>query len=70
MRPGVARDDVSAVRERLVAGDRVVEFEMEPVAISSSEIRARIARDEPVDDVLPPPVSDAISRLGLYVPPE
>ena len=40
MRPGVARDDVSAVRERLAAGDRIVEFEMDPVAISSSEIRA------------------------------
>ena len=53
MRPGVARDDVEAVRERLGAGDRIVEFEMEPVAISSSEIRARVARGEPVDDVVP-----------------
>ena len=70
MRPGVARDDVSAVRERLGAGDRIVAIELDPVAISSSEIRARIARDEPVDDVLPPPVSDAISRLGLYATPE
>ena len=43
---------------------------MDPVAISSSEIRARIARDEPVDDVLPRRVSDAISRLGLYATPE
>jgi len=70
MRPGVARDDVSAVRERLAAGDRIVEFEMDPVPISSSEIRARIARDEPIDDLLPPLVSDAISRLGLYAAPE
>jgi nicotinate-nucleotide adenylyltransferase len=70
MRPGVARNDVSAVRQRLAVGDRIVEFEMEPVAISSSEIRARVARDEPVDDVLPTPVSDAISRLGLYATPE
>ena len=70
MRPGVARDDVSAVSERLAAGDRIVEFELDPVAISSSEIRARIARDESVDDVLPPRVSDAISRLGLYTTPE
>ena len=70
MRPGVARDDVSAIRERLAAGDRIVEFEMDPVAISSSEVRALIARDEPVDDVLPPTVSAAISRLGLYATPE
>ena len=70
MRPGVARDDVAAVRERLAAGDRIVEFEMDPVAISSSEIRKRIARGEQVADVLPPRVSDAISRLGLYATPE
>jgi len=70
MRSGVSREDVAAVRERLAAGDRIVEFEMEQVAISSSEIRARVARCEPVDDVLPPRVSDAISRLGLYTAPE
>ena len=70
MRPGVARDDVSAVRERLAAGDRIVEFELEPVAISSSEIRARIARGEPVADVLPTRVSEAITRVGLYATPE
>lgn len=70
MRPGVARDDVSAVRERLAASDRIVDFELEPVAISSSEIRTRIARGEPVADVLPPRVSEAISRLGLYATPE
>ena len=70
MRPGVARDDVSAVRERLAAGDRIVDFEMNAVAISSSEIRSRIARGEPVDDALSPSVSDAIARLGLYATPE
>ena len=70
MRPGVSRDDVDAIRKRLDAGDRIVEFEMEPIAISSSEIRARIARGEPVDDVLPARVADAISRLGLYAAPE
>jgi nicotinate-nucleotide adenylyltransferase len=70
MRPGIARDDVSGVRERLAAGDRIVEFELEPIAISSSGIRTRIARGEPVADVLPPRVAEAISRLGLYATPE
>jgi nicotinate-nucleotide adenylyltransferase len=70
MRPGVSRDDVAAVRERLAGGDRIVEFEMEPVAISSSEIRARVARGESVDDVVPAAVAGAISRFGLYVTPE
>jgi nicotinate-nucleotide adenylyltransferase len=70
MRPGVTRDDVRAVRERLAAGDRIVEFEMEPVTISSSDIRARVARGEPVDDLVPAKVAAAIVRLGLYTVPE
>ena len=41
-----------------------------PIAISSSEIRARVARGEPIDDVVPASVADAISRLGLYARPE
>ena len=43
---------------------------MEPVPISSSEIRARVARGEPIDDLVPPTVADAIARLGLYAAPE
>ena len=70
MRPGSSRDDVAAARKRLAAGDRIVEFDMEPVAVSSSEIRARIADGESVDDVLPPRVSEAVARLGLYATPE
>lgn len=70
MRPGVSRQEVAAVRNRLAAGDRILEFEMEPIAISSAEIRARVARGERVDDVVPGSVSDAISRLGLYAAPE
>ncbi len=70
MRPGVESDDVSAVRERLSAADRVVEFEMEPVPVSSSEIRARIARGEGIDHLVPSKVADAISRRGLYAAPE
>jgi nicotinate-nucleotide adenylyltransferase len=70
MRPGVSRPDLEAVRARLAGGDRILEFGMEPIATSSSEIRARVARGEPVDDVLPARVADAISRLGLYASPE
>ena len=66
MRPGVSRANVDAVRQRLGAGDRIVEFEMAPVPISSSEIRDRVARGEPVQDVLPVRVAEAVSRLGLY----
>ena len=70
MRPGVSRQEVDAVRKRVAAGDRILEFEMEPIAISSAEIRARVARGERVDDVVPAPVADAIWRLGLYAAPE
>jgi nicotinate-nucleotide adenylyltransferase len=70
MRPGVSRHDVDAVRRRMNAGDRVVEFDMEPVAVSSSEIRARVADGVPIDDLVPRRVAQSISRLGLYAAPE
>ena len=66
MRPGVSRAAVDSVRERLAAGDRIVEFEMTPVAMSSSELRARVARGETIEEDVPAPVVEAIARLGLY----
>jgi nicotinate-nucleotide adenylyltransferase len=66
LRPGVSAADVDAVRQRLGAGDRIVEFEMVPVDTSSSEIRSRVARGEEVDDLVPRPVAEAIARFGLY----
>ena len=70
MRPGVSRAATDSVGRRFRAGDRILEFEMAPVPISSSEIRARVARGEPVDDLLPTRVAEAVSRLGLYATPE
>ena len=70
MRSGVSHDAVHAVRGRLSAPDRVLEFEMEPVPASSSEIRARVQRGERIDELVPPKVAEAISRLGLYAAPE
>jgi nicotinate-nucleotide adenylyltransferase len=66
MRPGVSHDFVHAVRDRLSAPDRVLEFEMEPIHVSSSEIRARVARGEEIEHLVPPKVVEAVSRLGLY----
>ena len=43
---------------------RVLPFDSPPV--SSRDIRARAARGEPIDGLVPPPVADLISRLGLY----
>ena len=70
MRPGVARDAVQAVRERLRVPERIVEFELEPMAVSSSEIRARVREGQTIADLVPAPIAEAITRLGLYGRPE
>ena len=47
-------------------GDRVVPFELASPSISSSDVRDRVARGEPIDDLVPPAVAEAIRDLGLY----
>ena len=56
--------DGAAVGERPRAG--VVHVEMEPIAISATDIRARIARGEDVSAMLPAPVLQYIRRHHLY----
>jgi len=46
--------------------DRVLFFEIEPAPVSSREIRERVARDESIDGLVPPPVAAAIAGLKLY----
>jgi nicotinate-nucleotide adenylyltransferase len=36
------------------------------VPVSSSEVRERVARGEPIDGLVPPKVAEEIARLGLY----
>jgi len=47
-------------------GDRVVAFELASPAVSSSEVRERVARGESIGELVPEAVAGAISRLGLY----
>jgi nicotinate-nucleotide adenylyltransferase len=47
-------------------GDRVVPIRLDSPPISSSDVRARVARGEPIDDLVPPAVADLIEELGLY----
>jgi nicotinate-nucleotide adenylyltransferase len=47
-------------------GDRVLAFELDSPPISSSQVRRRIARGEPVGDLVPPAVAAAIEETGLY----
>jgi len=65
-RPGYPRDRLDAVLEQLERPERVLFFEIEPLPISSREVRERIARGEPIDDFVPPAVAELIAELGLY----
>jgi nicotinate-nucleotide adenylyltransferase len=66
MRPGVPEAELRDTRARLPAPDRISFFAMTPTPVSSRDLRARIARGEPVHDLVPPGVAEAIQRLGLY----
>ena len=65
-RPGYPRDRLDRVLERLERPDRVRFFEIEPVPIASRDVRERVARGEPVDDLVPPAVAAEMAKLGLY----
>ena len=69
-RPGVPDERVREARARLPAPDRVSFFELEPVPVSSTLVRERVAGGDPVDDLVPPGVADAVRRLGLYTDAE
>jgi nicotinate-nucleotide adenylyltransferase len=70
MRPGVPDARVRQARARFPSPDRVSFFELEPVSVSSTLVRERVARGEAIDDLVPAQVAEAVARLGLYVLPE
>jgi nicotinate-nucleotide adenylyltransferase len=65
-RPGFPRERLDAVLERLSRPDRVLFFEIEPLPITSRDLRDRVARGEPIDAFVPPAVAELVSELGLY----
>jgi len=65
-RPGYPREHLDEVLRELDQPERVELFEIEPVPISSREIRDRVARGEPIDEFVPPAVVELIESLGLY----
>jgi nicotinate-nucleotide adenylyltransferase len=67
-RPGYAREKLDAVLSQLRRPERVAFFDMEPVPISSSDIRRLVAEAQPIADLVPPAVAAEIERLGLYRP--
>jgi nicotinate-nucleotide adenylyltransferase len=67
-RPGVPHDRLDAVVSQLSRPERVELFELEPLPISSSGLRERVARGEPIDQFVPPAVAAEIERRELYRP--
>jgi nicotinate-nucleotide adenylyltransferase len=47
-------------------GDRVLAFELASPPVSSSEVRQRVARGEPLDGLVPPAVAREIEEHRLY----
>ena len=47
-------------------GDRVISFELESPDVSADQVRDRIRKGEPIDDLVPPAVAEAVSGRGLY----
>jgi nicotinate-nucleotide adenylyltransferase len=65
-RPGYPRERLQSVLDRLSRPERVQFFEIEPLPISSEDIRNRVARGEPIDGLVPPAVAGLIDARGLY----
>jgi nicotinate-nucleotide adenylyltransferase len=65
-RPGIDRGRLDAVLARLEQPERVSFFEIEPLPVSSSDIRARSAAGEPIDGLVPAAVAAEVARLELY----
>ena len=48
------------------ASERIEPFELEPNGVSSSEIRARVRRGEPINGLVLPAVAAYVAEHGLY----
>jgi nicotinate-nucleotide adenylyltransferase len=66
-RPGYPRERLDPVLGRLRRPERVELFDVDPHPISSRDVRARVARGEPIDGLVPPEVAELIRKLGLYL---
>jgi nicotinate-nucleotide adenylyltransferase len=65
-RPGYPRERLEEVLAALTQPARVLFFEIEPLSVSSREIREKVARSEPIDGLVPPAVAAEIVGRGLY----
>jgi nicotinate-nucleotide adenylyltransferase len=65
-RPGFDLAEVEPVLTAVEQPDRVEFFEIPPIAVSSSDVRRRVAEGESIDGLVPPAVERLIHGLGLY----
>jgi len=65
-RPGYPRERLDAVLEALGSPERVRFFDLEPLPIASSDLRARLDRGEDVHEFVPGAVWELIERGHLY----
>jgi nicotinate-nucleotide adenylyltransferase len=68
-RPGFPREQLEAVLETVERPERVLFFELDPVPVSSSDLRARLAAGADVSAELPDAVSALIHAQNLYARP-
>jgi nicotinate-nucleotide adenylyltransferase len=68
-RPGYPREALDRVLARLSHPERVEIFPLQPTAVSSSELRKRVAAGRPLDGLVPTAVAEAIAKRGLYRAP-
>jgi nicotinate-nucleotide adenylyltransferase len=65
-RPGTDQEELERVIGSLSQPGRVELFPMTPLAVSSSQVRERVAAGLPIDELVPAAVAAEIQRLGLY----
>jgi nicotinate-nucleotide adenylyltransferase len=65
-RPGYPRERLENVLMQLSQPDRIEFFEIEPLPISSEDLRERVARGESIDGLVPEAVAELILARGLY----
>ena len=65
-RPGYPPERIELALAALDRPDRVLFFEIEPVAVSSNDIRQRVARGGSIAELVPDGVARAIEEYGLY----
>lgn len=65
-RPGYPREELDEVLAALAGAERVELFAIEPVSVSGTMVRGRVAAGEPIDGLVPTGVAAVIAELGLY----